>query len=132
MPAREGYRYAFPRDHGSHDEFRTEWWYYTGNLATNDGRPFGYQLTFFRRSIPLDTSQDIALTKWSITQLYLAHFAVSDLKNGRFHVFEKISRAGVGKAGRRRNVCTCGSTNGAPNPADSRRRGQTFKPQTTT
>ncbi len=98
VPAREGYRYAFPRDHGSHDEFRTEWWYYTGNLATNDGRPFGYQLTFFRRSIPLEQVKTFP-SRWSITQLYLAHFAVTDLKNGRFHVFEKLSRAGVGKAG---------------------------------
>ena len=98
VPAREGYRYAFPRDHGSHDEFRTEWWYYTGNLATNDGRPFGYQLTFFRRSIPLEQVKTLP-SRWSITQLYLAHFAVTDLKNGRFHVFEKLSRAGVGKAG---------------------------------
>ena len=98
VPAREGYRYAFPRDHGSHDEFRTEWWYYTGNLSTNDGRPFGYQLTFFRRGIPLEQVKTFP-SRWSITQLYLAHFAVSDLKNGRFHVFEKLSRAGVGKAG---------------------------------
>jgi predicted secreted hydrolase len=98
VPAREGYRYAFPRDHGSHDEFRTEWWYYTGNLATNDGRQFGYQLTFFRRSIPLEQVKTLP-SRWSITQLYLAHFAVTDLKNGRFHVFEKLSRAGVGKAG---------------------------------
>ena len=98
VPARQGYRYAFPRDHGSHDEFRTEWWYYTGNLATNDGRPFGYQLTFFRRSIPLEQVKTLP-SRWSITQLYLAHFAVTDLKNRRFHVFEKLSRAGVGKAG---------------------------------
>ncbi len=98
MPAREGYRYTFPRDHGSHDHFRTEWWYYTGNLVTNDGRPFGYQLTFFRRSIPQEQVKTLP-SKWSITQLYLAHFAVSDLKNRRFHVFEKLSRAGVGKAG---------------------------------
>jgi len=97
-PAQEGYRYTFPRDHGSHDDFRTEWWYYTGNLVSTDGRPFGYQLTFFRRSIPEDQVKTLP-SRWSITQLYLAHFAVSDLKNGRFHVFEKLSRAGVGKAG---------------------------------
>ena len=98
VPAQEGYRYTFPRDHGSHDDFRTEWWYYTGNLVSNDGRPFGYQLTFFRRSIPQEQVKTLP-SRWSVTQLYLAHFAVSDLKNGRFHVFEKLSRAGVGKAG---------------------------------
>jgi predicted secreted hydrolase len=97
-PATEGYRYEFPRDHGSHDEFRTEWWYYTGNLATKGGRQFGYQLTFFRRGMPAERIQTLP-SKWSITQLYLAHFAVSDLQNGRFYFVEKISRAGLGKAG---------------------------------
>jgi len=96
--AREGYRYQFPRDHGSHDTFRTEWWYYTGNLTAKDGRAFGYQLTFFRRGIPQDQVETLP-SKWSITQLYLAHFAVSDLQKGRFHYAEKLSRAALGKAG---------------------------------
>ena len=42
---------VFPADHGPHPEFRTEWWYYTGNLTTTDGRRFGFQLTFFRRGL---------------------------------------------------------------------------------
>jgi predicted secreted hydrolase len=98
IQAREGFRYQFPRDHGSHDQFRTEWWYYTGNVTAKDGRPFGYQLTFFRRGMPLDQVKTLP-SKWSITQLYLAHFAISDFKHGRFHFFEKLSRAGLGKAG---------------------------------
>jgi predicted secreted hydrolase len=98
VQAREGFRYEFPRDHGSHDRFRTEWWYYTGNVTAKDGRPFGYQLTFFRRGIPQDQVKTLP-SKWSVTQLYLAHLAVSDLKNGRFYFFEKLSRAGLGKAG---------------------------------
>ena len=96
--AEEGYRYEFPHDHGSHDGYRTEWWYYTGNLSTKDGRAFGYQLTFFRRAMPPDQVKTQP-SKWSITQLYLAHFAVSDLSNKQFHFTEKISRAGLGKAG---------------------------------
>jgi len=96
--AAEGYRYEFPRDHGSHNNFRTEWWYYTGNLTTKSGRQFGYQLTFFRRGMPSEQVKTLP-SKWSVTQLYLAHFAVSDLKNGRFHFAEKISRAGLSKAG---------------------------------
>lgn len=98
VPATEGYRYEFPHDHGSHESFRTEWWYYTGNLTTNNGRTFGYQLTFFRRGMPADQVKTLP-SKWSITQLYLAHFAVSDLSKGQFHYAEKISRAGLGKAG---------------------------------
>lgn len=97
-PARPGYRFEFPRDHGSHESFRTEWWYYTGHLATADGRTFGYQLTFFRRGIPAGEVKTLP-SKWSITQLYLAHFAVTDLSRHRFHYAEKISRPGLGKAG---------------------------------
>jgi len=96
--AAEGYRYHFPRDHGAHDEFRTEWWYYTGHLTSKDGRPFGYQLTFFRRGMPREQVKTLP-SQWSITELYLAHFAVSDLSKGRFRYAEKISRPGLGKAG---------------------------------
>lgn len=96
--ATKGYHYAFPRDHGAHKEFRTEWWYYTGQLTAKDGRPFGYQLTFFRRGIPREHIKTLP-SQWTITQLYLAHFAVSDLRKGRFHYAERISRAGLGKAG---------------------------------
>ncbi len=96
--AKEGYRYEFPRDHGSHDTFRTEWWYYTGNLTTKNGRQFGYQLTFFRRGMPANQVKTQP-SKWSITQLYLSHFAVTDLSNKQFRHAEKVSRAGLGKAG---------------------------------
>ncbi len=41
--------FAFPVDHGAHPDYQTEWWYYTGNLRSADGRQWGYQLTFFRR-----------------------------------------------------------------------------------
>lgn len=97
-PATEGYRYAFPRDHGAHEEFRTEWWYYTGQLTAKDGRPFGYELTFFRRGMPREQTKTLP-SQWAVTHLYLAHFAVSDLSTGRFHYAEKMSRAGLGKAG---------------------------------
>lgn len=101
-PAVPGYQYEFPRDHGSHDDFRTEWWYYTGHLTTKSGRPFGYQLTFFRRGIPRDQVKTLP-SRWSITQLYLAHFAISDLRGGQFHYAEHFSRAGLGKAGAERD-----------------------------
>ncbi len=96
--ATEGYRYSFPRDHGAHEAFRTEWWYYTGQLTAKGGRPFGYQLTFFRRGMMREHVKTLP-SQWAVTQLYLAHFAVSDLSQGRFHYAEKISRAGLGKAG---------------------------------
>jgi len=96
--ATKGYVYRFPRDHGSHDEFRTEWWYYTGHLATATGRRFGYQLTFFRRGVPKEQIKTFP-SQWSISQLYLAHFAVTDLDGRQFRYAEKLSRAGFGKAG---------------------------------
>jgi predicted secreted hydrolase len=96
--AKPGYGYEFPRDHGSHDQFRTEWWYYTGHVASKNGRRFGFQLTFFRRAVALDQMQTLP-SRWTIGQLYLAHFAVSDLEGKQFRYAEKISREGLGKAG---------------------------------
>lgn len=93
-----GYTYSFPRDHGSHDEFKTEWWYYTGHLVAHDGRRFGYELTFFRRAVD-DERVWTNPSQWAIRQLYFAHFALSDEETGRFRYAEKISRAGLGKAG---------------------------------
>src|SRR5947207_4605418 len=34
--AEPGWRYEFPRDHHAHRGFKTEWWYFTGNLFDND------------------------------------------------------------------------------------------------
>lgn len=93
-----GYVYRFPQDHGTHEAFRTEWWYYTGHLRTKNGRHFGYQLTFFRRGV----AQKEALenpSRWAIRHLYLAHAALTDLDLSRFSYAEKMSRAGIGKAG---------------------------------
>ena len=96
--AAAGYRYEFPRDHGSHPSYRTEWWYYTGHLQAATGRLFGFELTFFRRAVP---PEDVKTqpSQWSVSHLYLAHFAVTDVTGRRFHFSEKLSRAGLGKAG---------------------------------
>jgi predicted secreted hydrolase len=100
-----GYRYLFPRDHGSHPAYQTEWWYYTGHLQAEDGRRFGYELTFFRRGLNRieQTREGFAPSqepsRWRIHNLYLAHFALTDLAQGQFHYAEKISREGLGKAG---------------------------------
>jgi predicted secreted hydrolase len=96
--AEPGYRYQFPRDHGTHDDFRTEWWYYTGHLAAENGRRFGYQVTFFRRGVEPDRA-GANPSRWTIRQLYLAHVALSDLDRKQFRYAEKVSRAGLGKAG---------------------------------
>lgn len=94
--AEPGYSFTFPDDHGSHPDYRVEWWYYTGNLNSSDGRPFGYQLTFFRVGIdrePLNPSP------WAIRDLHMAHLAVTDVRDERHLVAERLNRTGVGWAG---------------------------------
>src|SRR2546422_6169661 len=93
-----GYTYRFPLDHGSHDDFQTEWWYYTGHLRAAEGRTFGYQLTFLRRAGANEATTK-NLSRWALRHLYFAHFAVTDEAGRRFHFMEKISRAGIRKAG---------------------------------
>jgi len=88
---------SFPSDHGPHPDFRTEWWYYTGNLRTAAGRRFGFQLTFFR--IALAPGAVVRASAWATRQLYFAHFAVSDTAGGRFHAVSRSSREALGLAG---------------------------------
>lgn len=91
--------FHFPEDHGPHPEFRTEWWYWTGHLETADGHAFGYQLTLFRNALaPHEAKRDSA---WGAREVYMGHFALSDVGTGRFHAFERFSRAAVGLAGAR-------------------------------
>src|SRR5579875_3152647 len=85
-----GYRFEFPRDHFSHPEYQTEWWYYTGNLQATDGHRFGFELTFFRQGV----SRQPAATDWTVRDLYMAHLALSDLSGGRYYHQERINRAG--------------------------------------
>jgi predicted secreted hydrolase len=94
--AMPGYHYQFPRDHFNHPEFQTEWWYYTGNVHTPEGRRFGFELTFFRQGVDRK-SEPPAI--WEVRDLWLAHFAVSDLDGRRFLHTERLNRAGPGIAG---------------------------------
>jgi len=90
-------RFSFPADHGPHDGFRTEWWYYTGNLDTADGRHFGFQLTFFRNALTPEPAE--RASAWATRNVYMAHFALSDPGGERFFAFDRYSRDGAGLAG---------------------------------
>lgn len=91
---------TFPRDFGAHDAYQTEWWYYTGNLATADGREFGYQFTIFRRALAPPSAETAAdASTWRTNQLYFAHFALSDVVADQFYAFERFSRGAAGLAG---------------------------------
>ncbi len=91
--------FSFPQDHFSHPEFKTEWWYYSGHLQSQDRdkKSYGYQLTFFRTGLRRETKNQ--KSKWSIQSLYFAHFALTDESKKRFEYREKISRGSLGEAG---------------------------------
>ncbi|MGE3844437.1 MAG: lipocalin-like domain-containing protein, partial [Vicinamibacterales bacterium] len=90
------YRLELPRDHASHPDYRLEWWYYTGNVSTRSGRRFGFQVTFFRVGID---ARPVNPSRWAVRDLFIAHLAVSDIEQQRFHFADVINRAGVGWAG---------------------------------
>jgi len=103
-PAGEGFSrvtdersFAFPADHGPHAGFRNEWWYFTGNLETDRGRRFGYQLTFFR--LALSPRLSPRPSRWGAHEVYMAHFALTDMEGREFHSWERFSRVALGLAG---------------------------------
>ena len=87
---------ALPADHASHPDYRIEWWYYTGNVAADDGRRYGYQLTFFRVGVDARPANP---SRWAVRDLYMAHLAVTDVDGRRHLTAERLNRAGVGWAG---------------------------------
>lgn len=88
--ARPDYQYQFPRDHGAHTDFKIEWWYYTGNLKSEDGKRFGIQWTMFRNSLSEKTTNPTWM--FASNQVYFAHAAVSDVTGDRFYFDERRSR----------------------------------------
>lgn len=90
-------RFRFPQDHRAHPGFRNEWWYFTGNLKDGGGRSFGYQLTFFRVAlVPHPVPRQ---SHWGTNEIFMAHFAVTDVEGRRFRFAERFSRAALGLAG---------------------------------
>lgn len=88
---------SFPRDHGPHPDYRTEWWYFTGNLDDPKGRHFGFQFTLFRFALaPTAPARDSA---WATRQIWMGHLAVSDPAGDRFIFRERFSREAIGLAG---------------------------------
>jgi predicted secreted hydrolase len=99
----------FPRDRGPHPDFRQEWWYLTGNLDSADGERFGFELTIFRFALAAGASEPTAMgsrpraqsSPWRTRQIYLGHFAVTDVARHRFRFAAKLSRGALGLAGAR-------------------------------
>ena len=83
--------FVFPKDHGPHEDFRSEWWYFTGHLADQTGRAFGFQLTLFRFELAAHVPR--SPSAWRTPRVLLGHFAVTDVEGQRFHAYERMSRA---------------------------------------
>ena len=95
----EGYRipteypkFNFPQDHGSHPEFRIEWWYITGHLTDSDLDRYGFQATFFRYA--LKPNATAGSSSFGNEHIYMAHMALSDIENKKFYHEERLNRDG--------------------------------------
>jgi predicted secreted hydrolase len=93
--AEPGYTFAFPRDYFNHEDYQTEWWYYTGNVKSADGHRFGFELTFFRQGVSRAESSQ----PWFVHDLWMAHIALTDITGQRFYNEERLNRSGPGVAG---------------------------------
>ena len=97
--AEPGLKYRFPRDHHAHRDFKTEWWYFTGNLTNESGRRFGYELTFFRQGIRPRDERGPTTSRFIVDDLKFAHFTVTDAAGKKFLFHDKVSRGSFGEAG---------------------------------
>lgn len=91
-----GQGFRFPRDHGSHPDFKIEWWYVTGHLWDGASNRFGFQSTFFRSAAPrtVPTATKVGSAAFGSDQLHLAHMALLDAATGRFLHQERLNREG--------------------------------------
>ncbi|MBL6982515.1 MAG: hypothetical protein ISR58_15150 [Anaerolineales bacterium] len=96
-------QWDFPEDFGPHPDYQTEWWYYTGNLQSENGERFGYQLTFFRRALLPENSPQERDSAWAADQVYMAHFALTDISTKEHYAFERFTRGAAGLAGAQAN-----------------------------
>jgi predicted secreted hydrolase len=95
--ATPGYEFNFPHDHGVHADFKTEWWYFTGNLRTESGRRYGFELTFFR--VGVVPGNVPGATRWDLRAIAPAHFAITDVAKKEFRFHEKMNRVSPFTAG---------------------------------
>jgi predicted secreted hydrolase len=89
--------WVFPRDHGSHPAFQTEWWYFTGSVVEDASASFGFELTFFRFALRATRPPDASA--WRTRDLILAHLTITDVDAQEFHLDEKLQRGAAGLAG---------------------------------
>jgi len=93
--------FRFPEDHATHPAYRAEWWYFTGNLANDEGDHYGFELTFFRFALTAAAPDADSGSAWSTNQVYMAHLAVTDTRRRQFIAEERLARGALGLAGAR-------------------------------
>jgi predicted secreted hydrolase len=112
--------FEFPRDHGPHPDFHHEWWYVTGNLDSDSGERFGFELTIFRVGLVPPANHAVGtaagargaaevgarassiapgVSAWRTRELYVAHFAITDVARRTFKFADQYSRGALGLAG---------------------------------
>jgi predicted secreted hydrolase len=89
--------FHFPEDHGPHPEYRSEWWYFTGNLAGVGGRRFGFHLTLFRFALAPEPPE--GRSAWAASQVFMGHLALTDVAGRSFSAHERLARGALGLAG---------------------------------
>lgn len=82
--------FIFPRDHGNHSDFKTEWWYVTGTLRDTEGKRYGFQATWFRSA--LVAVAPVRASNLGTRDIYFFHGAVSDIDAGTFSHVHRASR----------------------------------------
>src|SRR5262249_16807974 len=94
--AEPGYKFDFARDYASHPEYKLEWWYYTGNVASQNGHRYGYQLTFFRIGVDY---KPVNPSRWAVRDFFSTHLGVNEIDGQHYYYDERMNRAAIGWAG---------------------------------
>jgi predicted secreted hydrolase len=98
--ARAPREFVFPRDHGPHPSFAHEWWYLTGHLEAPSGERFGFELTFFRLGLAAAASEPASgASRWRARQMFVAHFALTEIGRQQFHSVERYARDALALSG---------------------------------
>jgi predicted secreted hydrolase len=91
-----GHVFTFPRDYGSHNDFKLEWWYVTGHLFGPEGGRYGFQATFFRSAValPIAVASGTRQPDFGNDTVYLAHMALTDVSGRKFVHQQRLNRRG--------------------------------------
>ncbi|MBM4135646.1 MAG: carotenoid 1,2-hydratase [Nitrospira sp.] len=93
------YHITFPEDFYYKKDFRIQWWYFTGHLFDENGREFGYELTFFVAGVH---KKDFR-SQFGVNNIYISHFAISDVAGNTFYFNDRADAGAYDFAGAKDN-----------------------------